>query len=101
MMRSVLSFFSILAFGAMTAAVLVALLPWLSGHVPAGLQPMANGLQFESLVLGMVLGTTLGSLGRYNWADIPRRIITWFLVREQYLFHFAVIVACGAVLFFY
>jgi len=101
MMRSVLSFFSILAFGTMSAAALIALLPWISGHAPAGMQSWTNGLQFESLVLGIVLGTTLGSLGRYNWADIPRRIVTWFLLREQYFFHFIVIAACAAVLVFY
>ena len=37
-MRPILSFCSVLAFGAMTSAALVALLPWFSGHAPEGLQ---------------------------------------------------------------
>ena len=73
-MRPILSFCSVLAFGAMTSAALVALLPWFSGHAPEGLQSAVNGLQFNSLLLGLVLGLTLGTLGRLNWADVPRRV---------------------------
>ncbi len=79
-LRSILSFFSVLAFGAMTAAALVALLPSFAGHAPAGLQAAADGLQFESLLIGMVLGLTLGTtwslqLGRHSAPDrdvVPR-----------------------------
>jgi hypothetical protein len=96
-----LSFFSVLAFGAMTAAALVALLPWFSAHAPAGLQAAVSGLQFESLLLGMALGLTLGALGRLNWADVPRRIVTWFLVRERQFFYYVLIAFCAGVLIFY
>jgi hypothetical protein len=99
--RSVLSFFSVLAFGAMTAAAFFALMPWFSGHVPASVRSLTDGLQFDSLMIGLVLGLTLGAIGRYNWADIPRRIVTWFLVRERQFFYYALIAICGAVLFFY
>jgi hypothetical protein len=100
-LRSILSFMSVLAIGAMTAAALVALLPSFSGHAPAGLQAAANGLQLESLLVGMALGLTLGTLGHYNWADIPRRMVTWFLVRERQFFYYSLIAICAAVLFFY
>ncbi len=99
--RSVLSFFSVLAFGAMTARGFLALTPWFSGHVPASVRSLTDGLQFNSLMIGLVLGLTLGAIGRYNWADIPRRIVTWFLVRERQFFYYALIAICGAVLFFY
>src|SRR5260221_13833097 len=99
--RSVLSFFSVLAFGAMTAAAFFALMPWFSGHVPASVRSLTDGLQFDSLMIGLVLGLTLGAIGRYNWADIPRRIVTWFLVRERQFFSYALIAICGAGLFFY
>lgn len=99
--RSVLSFFSVLALGAMTAAAFFALMPWFSGHVPASVRSLTDGLQFDSLMIGLVLGLTLGAIGRYNWADIPRRIVTWFLVRERQFFYYALIAICGAVLFFY
>jgi hypothetical protein len=101
MLRPILSFFSVLAFGAMSAAALIAMMPWLSGHAPEGLRSFANGLQFESLVVGLFLGLMLGTLGRYNWADIPRRMVTWFLVRERQFFYYTLIVLCAVVLFFY
>jgi len=99
--RSVLSFFSVLAFGAMTVAAFFALTPWFSSHVPASVKSLTDGLEFNSLMTGLVLGLTLGAIGRYNWADIPRRIVTWFLVREQMFFYYAVIAVCAGVLFFY
>ena len=101
MMRSVLSFFSVLAIGAITAAAMMALLPSLSGRAPAGLLSAAGGLQLESLMLGLFLGLTLGTLGRYNWTDIPRRVVTWFLVRERQFFYYMLIAICAGVLLFY
>jgi hypothetical protein len=100
-MRAVLSFFSVLAFGAMTSALLIALMPWLGSHAPEGVKSMTNDLQFNSLTLGMVLGLTLGTLGRYNWTDVPRRVVTWFLVRERQFFYYSLIAICGAVLLYY
>ena len=99
--RSVLSFFSVLAFGVMTAAAVFALTPWLAGHVPDSVRSLTDGLQFESLTIGLALGLTLGAIGRCNWSDIPRRIITWFLVREQRFFYYALIAVCAGVLVFY
>jgi len=100
-MRSVLSYFSVLAFGAMTAAALVAMLPWASKYAPSGVQAVADRLQLESLMIGLFIGMTLGVLGRYNWADIPRRLVTWFLVRERQFFYYSLIVICAAVLLLY
>ncbi len=99
--RSILSFFSVLAFGAMTAAAFFALMPWFSERVPESVRSLIQALEFNSLIIGLVLGLTLGAAGRCNWADIPRRAVTWFLVREQKFFYYALIAACGAVLFFY
>ena len=101
MMRAVLSFFSVLAFGAMTAAALIAVLPWISGRTPAGLKAMTDGLQFNSVMFGIVFGLMLGSLGRYNWTDVPRRIVTWFLVRERQFFYYTLIAICAGVLLYY
>jgi len=85
----------------MTAAALVALLPWFSGQAPEELQSAVNGLQFNSLLLGLVLGLTLGTLGRLNWADVPRRVVTWFLVRERQFFYYSLIALCAGVLLYY
>ena len=100
-MRNILTFFSMLAFGVLTAAAIVAIMPWLSGRMPAGTVIAGTRLQFDSLLLGMVLGLILGTLGRYHWADIPRRVVTWFLVRERQFFYYTLIAGCIGVLLFY
>jgi hypothetical protein len=101
MMRSVLGFFSMLAVGVMTLAVIIALLPWFSARMAdAGLAP-PGALQFESALAGLSLGLLLGVLARYHWSDIPRRLVTWFLVRERQFFYYALIAGCIGVLIFY
>ena len=101
MMRNVLTFFSMLAFGVMTAAAILAIMPWLSGRLPADTLAGKSGMQLESLMLGVVLGLFLGTLGRYHWADIPRRVVTWCLIRERQFFYYALIGGCIAILLFY
>jgi hypothetical protein len=49
----------------------------------------------------MVLGLVLGTMGRYNWGDIPRRTVTWFLIRERQFFYYTLIGTCVAVMLFY
>ena len=96
MMRSVFQFISMLAVGVMTLGVAAALLPALSVRAGA-----AASLQFKSALAGLALGLLLGVLARYHWADIPRRMVTWFLIRERQFFYYALIAGCIAVLVFY
>lgn len=101
MMRSFFQFFSMLAAGVLTLGLIAVMLPWVQGHgAPAALAP-APALHFESAVVGLMLGLGFGVLGRYHWADIPRRAVTWFLVRERQFFYYALITGCIAVLVFY
>jgi H+/Cl- antiporter ClcA len=103
MMRTALTFFSSLAFAVMTAAAIVAIGPWLSGHPSQSAfnGQSSNGVHFESLILGVVIGLFVGTMGRYNWGDVPRRAVTWVLVRERQFFYYALIGGCVAVLLFY
>lgn len=101
MLRSVLTFFSTLAIAVMSAAAIVAILPWLSGRTSGVTLGAESGLHFESLVLGVLLGLVIGAIGRYEWGDIPRRIVTWALIRERQFFYYALIGGCLAVLLFY
>lgn len=101
MLRAVLTFFSTLAFAVLSAAAIVAILPWLSGRTSAVTLGAESGLHFESLVLGVVIGIFVGWLARYEWGDIPRRMITWVLIRERQFFYYALIGGCIAVLLFY
>lgn len=101
MLRSVLTFFSTLAIAVITAAAIVAIMPWLSGRTSAAVLGGEGGLHFESLILGVVLGLATGTIARYEWGDIPRRLITWVLIRERQFFYYALIAGCIAVLLFY
>lgn len=101
MLRSVLTFFSTLAFAVMTAAAIAAIAPWLSGRSAQTLLGGESGLHFESLLFGVVLGIAVGSLARFDWAEVPRRVVTWVLVRERQFFYYALIGGCVGVLLFY
>ena len=101
MLRAVLTFFSTLAIAVMSAAAIVAILPWLSGRTAGATLGKESGLQFESLILGVLLGISVGALARFEWGDIPRRMITWALIRERQFFYYALIGGCIAVLLFY
>lgn len=101
MMRSVFQFFSMLAAGVMTLGLVAVLLPWTQGHtLPGGRAPIAS-LHLESAVFGLAVGLSFGVLARYHWADIPRRLVAWFLVRERQFFYYALIACCLAVLILY
>lgn len=100
-LRSVLSFFSVLAFGILASAAVFAAMPWLSDEVPENIRALTQNLQFGSLAIGLALGLTLGAIGRMDWADLPRRVVTWFLVREQKFFYYVLIAICAGVLVFY
>jgi hypothetical protein len=101
MLRNLFSFFSMLALGVMSAAGIAALIPWFTGRIPGAAPLGVAGLHFESLLLGLSLGLGFGILARYHWADIPRRIITWFLIRERQFFYYTLIVGCVAVMLLY
>lgn len=101
MMRSVLSFVSMLALGAMTLAAVAVLIPWMQGRAAGTSLPMTGDFQLESGLVGLAIGLLLGIVSRYNWADIPRRTVNWVLVRERQFFYYALIAGCIGVLIFY
>lgn len=101
MMRTMLSFFSMLALGVMTLAVIALLFPVVQARVGAQTWMGGGALESRSAFLGLAVGLLLGFLNRYNWGDLPRRIVTWFLVRERQLFYYIVIAVCIGVLLFY
>lgn len=101
MMRSMFQFVSMFAAGVLTLGLIAVSLPWLQGHaVPTGAVPLPS-MHFESAVLGLSLGLMYGILARYHWADIPRRMVSWVLVRERQFFYYTLIAGCLAVLVFY
>lgn len=101
MMRSVFQFFSMFAAGVLTLGVLAVVLPWvLTASLVGGREP-THGLHLGSAILGLSLGLFFGVVARYHWADIPRKIVAWVLVRERQFFYYTLIAGCLLVLFFY
>lgn len=101
MMRSVFQFVSMFAAGVLTLGLAGMLLPWLQGHATGHGPIPPVSLNMESAVFGLALGLSFGVLARYHWADFPRRVVTWFLVRERQFFYYALIAGCIGVLLFY
>jgi hypothetical protein len=103
MLRSTFSFLSLLAAGIFAAAIIVmlppALLPFAT--VGEGGKAAIGDLQFASVVVGVALGLALGTMSRYPWADVPRRLVSWVLIRERQLFWAALLVAGLVILFLY
>ena len=60
-----------------------------------------GGLEFRSLLIGLVLGLMLSNLSRVPWADFPRRIVAWVLSYEHNFFHAGVATVLLIVLIFY
>ncbi|MGL4395714.1 MAG: hypothetical protein ACRCS9_04160 [Hyphomicrobium sp.] len=102
MKRSVFAFFSMLAFGVLATALLIATMPWLTSRSPGVAAALAGrGLHFESVLAGLAIGLLIGNMARFHWADVPRRVITWFLIRERQFFSYVLIFGCIAILMFY
>lgn len=101
MLRFLLSFVSMLALGALTLGTIAVLLPWLQGRASGTMLPVASDFQLESGLLGLTIGVLIGYMSWYNWADIPRRMVNWVLVRERQFFYYVLIAGCIGVLIFY
>lgn len=101
-MRSIASFASLLALGLLAGGVLT-----LTSQDTGNSQALANGidgtggLEFRSLLIGLVLGLGLSSLARVPWADFPRRLVAWVLSYEHNFFYAGVATLLLVVLIFY
>lgn len=75
-MRSVLNFFSMLAFGLMGAAGLVAGAPVISESW-SGWTAELPALDYLSVAIGLCLGLVIGVFGQVSWSGMPRRASRW------------------------
>jgi hypothetical protein len=101
-MRSVVSFISMLAFGVLAAGALMiggsGTMPSKAAALPAG---DAITLDPASLLIGIMVGVVLGALGRFSWAELPRRVVTWLVANERNFYRFAWASILLAILIFY
>lgn len=85
-MRSILGFFSLLAFGFLAAGVVAVISSGTTGF------PLAFGgegpktIDLASLMVGMALGLLLSAIARVSWSELPRRLANWLLTNERRLY---------------
>ena len=101
-MRSIAAFASLLALGLLAGGVLT-----MATHQSAAPDVLANGvdgtggLDFRSLLIGLLFGLMLSNLARLPWAEFPRRFVAWLISHEHNLYYAMVASVLVAVLIFY
>jgi hypothetical protein len=107
-MKSVLGFFSLLAFGFLAAGVLTVIATSSGMHMPFA-TPTGDvlrlderyGLDLTSLLFGLAAGIMLSALARISWTDLPRRTVSWLLANERNFVRLAWVAIFAGVLLFY
>lgn len=99
-MRSLLSFFSLLAFGFLAAGVMVVIGSGTTGF-PIAFSEGHNSIDLASLFVGLALGLLLATLARISWSEIPHRLATWLLYNERRIYRVAWAALLIAVLVYY
>jgi hypothetical protein len=106
-MRSVLGFFSLLAFGFLAAGIIVVVSTspgTLSvSRLPANLMSREGleQLDLTSLLLGLAAGILLTTIARISWAELPRRTVNWLMANERNFARMAWAALFVGVLLFY
>ena len=100
-MRSVLGFFSLLAFGILAAGVLFVVAS--DPTAPAALHSdfTIGRIDLPSLLIGMVIGCLLSAMARISWSELPGRLAHFILHHERNFYRIAVAGALVAVLVYY
>jgi len=107
-MKSVLGFFSLLAFGFLAAGVLAVVATSSGSHLPFAM-PAAEGLglndklglDLPSLMIGLASGILLSAIARISWAELPRRTVSWLLANERNFVRLAWVAIFAGILLFY
>lgn len=101
------SLLTLTAVGVLSAALLVAISPSLPIESLTQSEALADptaqtpGFDFASVVAGVMLGLLIGTIARFEWSDIPRRVINWVLVRERQFYYGALLSAGLAIIILY
>ena len=101
-MKSVLGFFSLLAFGFLAAGVLAVIGSGTMSRSPfAGSGTGDMSIDLGSMLLGLAAGLLLSALARVSWAELPGRTVTWLLANERNFARLAWAALFAVVLLFY
>ena len=101
-MRRIFGFFSLVALAVLAAGALgVAGLGPLSGDLSTKASAQNFAFEYRSFLLGTVFGVVLASIGRWPWAEMPRRAITWVVQNERRIIRCGYAAMFVAVLLYY
>lgn len=100
-MRSIASFASLLALGLLVAGILTVMTQTPVAVSGADGADGSAGIDFWSLLVGLLLGLVLANLSRISWTNIPRRVVNWVLSQEQNLVYGGIAAVLIAILIFY
>ena len=101
-MRSVLSFFSMLALGLMIAAVFL-VAPSGTGTITniGGFEFGAPALDYRSVVAGLGIGLVIAVIGQISWSNVARRSGVWIGSQARRLWLVGWAAVFVAVLFYF
>jgi hypothetical protein len=84
-MRSLLGFFSLLAFGFLAAGLMVVIGSGTTG-LPIVVSEGHTTIDLASLFVGLALGLLLATIARISWSEIPHRLANWLLHNERRIY---------------
>ena len=84
-MRSVLSFFSMLALGLMIAAVIMVAPSGNGANSIAGFELSGPTFDYRSVVAGLGIGLVIALVSQVSWREIGRRLGGWLAGQAQRL----------------
>jgi len=99
-MRSVLSFFSMLALGLMIAAVFV-VAPGTPTTNVGGFELEGPALDYRSVIAGLGIGLVIAIIGHISWSEAARRCGAWLVSHAKRLWLIGWACVFAAVLFYF
>lgn len=101
-MRSILSFFSMLALGLMIAAVIMVAPAGKGTTNVGGFELSADPtLDYRSVVAGLGIGLAIAIVAHISWAEAARRVGSWMGGQARRLLLVSVAIALAAVIFYF
>lgn len=100
-MRSVLSFFSMLALGLMIAAVIMVAPGGMGTTSIAGFELGAPTLDYRSVVAGLGIGLVIALIAQVSWSQVAHRLGEWTVSQARRLWLVGWAAVFIAVLFYF
>lgn len=91
---------SVLAIGLVIGAILIVGTGATPQHAAASAQGKA-AIDFQSFLIGLLVGLLCAGLTRVAWLELPRRVVTWIVENERNMYRLGLAAVFVAILVFY